>query len=313
MALFFCVVGLELKREALEGELSSRSQVVLPAVAALGGMAVPAAVYVLMNRGDPVALEGWAIPTATDIAFALGVLTLFGRRVPTGLKVFLLTLAVLDDLGAVVIIAAFYSGKIALGSLAFALVATVVLIVLNRSGVARLGPYAVIGILLWTSVLNSGVHATLAGVVIAFCIPLSAGKQLEASLHAPVSFFIMPLFAFANAGVPLLGISIAGLVEPVPLGIALGLLLGKASGVFTASFLCIRLGFARLPAGSTWSSLFGVCVLCGVGFTMSLFIGTLAFEEAGAEYIVSTRIGILAGSALSALLGYVILSRTLTR
>ena len=286
MALFFFLVGLEIKREVLEGELSDPRQVVLPAVAAVGGMAVPAVIYAAINAGNPLTLAGWAIPAATDIAFALGVLSLLGRRVPVGLKVFLLTLAILDDLGAIVIIAIFYAGNLAPVSLGIAAAALLALFALNRSGVA-----------------------------LAFFIPLrvrgsesrSPLRRLEHDLHAPVAFAILPLFAFANAGISLKGVTAAAFLEPVPLGIAAGLLAGKAIGVFLASWLTVRLGFARLPQGADWGSIFGVSVLCGIGFTMSLFIAGLAFEGAGSEYVVQTRLGILFGSLASAVIGYALL------
>ena len=319
MAVFFFLIGLEIKREVLEGELSDPRQVVLPAVAAVGGMAVPAAIYAAINVGNPVALAGWAIPTATDIAFALAVLSLLGNRVPTGLKVFLLTLAILDDLGAIVIIAVFYASNLAPSSLAIASAALLALFALNRSGVERLAPYFLVGLVLWVSVLKSGVHATLAGVALALFIPLrtrgseshSPLRRLERDLHAPVAFAILPLFAFANAGVPLSGIGIGALLEPVTLGIAAGLLAGKPIGVLLASWLTVRLGFARLPQGAGWGAMFGVSVLCGIGFTMSLFIGGLAFEGAASEYMVQTRLGVLFGSLACAIVGLAILRAVL--
>jgi len=321
MAVFFFLVGLEIKREALEGELSSPRQVVLPAVAAAGGMVVPAAIYATINAGNPVALAGWAIPAATDIAFALGVLSLLGNRVPASLKLFLLTLAILDDLGAIVIIAMFYAGNLAPVSLGIAAVALLALFALNRSGVARLAPYFFVGLVLWVSVLKSGVHATLAGVALALFIPLRARgpeshsplRRLEHDLHAPVAFAILPLFAFANAGVPLGGVGIGAFLEPVPLGIVAGLLVGKPIGVLLASWLAVRLGFARLPEGAGWGAMFGVSVLCGIGFTMSLFIAGLAFEGAGSEYVVQTRLGVLFGSLASAVLGLALLHVMLPR
>jgi NhaA family Na+:H+ antiporter len=319
MAVFFFLIGLEIKREILEGELSDPRQVVLPAVAAVGGMAVPAAIYAAINAGDPAALAGWAIPTATDIAFALAVLSLLGNRVPTGLKVFLLTLAILDDLGAIVIIAVFYAGNLAPVSLGIAAVALLALFALNRSGVERLAPYFLVGLVLWVSVLKSGVHATLAGVALALFIPLrtrgseshSPLRRLERDLHAPVAFAILPLFAFANAGVPLWGVGIRAFLEPVPLGIAAGLLAGKPIGVLLVSWLAVRLRFARLPEGAGWGAMFGVSVLCGIGFTMSLFIGGLAFEGAGSEYMVQTRLGVLSGSLAAAVVGLAILRSVL--
>jgi len=316
MAVFFFLVGLEIKREILEGELSNRAQIVLPAAAALGGIAVPATIYAALNWGDAHAMQGWAIPTATDIAFALGVLSLFGNRVPAGLKVFLLTLAILDDFAAILIIALFYSGDIALPSLAIAVAALAALCALNRRNVNTLAPYLLVGAVLWTAVLKSGVHATLAGVALAMFIPLRvpAGEhapllRLERDLHPAVAFGILPLFAFANAGVALPDFSAATLLEPAPLGIAAGLLVGKQAGVFAMSWLTIRLGFAKLPDDTSWMMLYGVALLTGIGFTMSLFISSLAFEEGGLGYAVNDRIGILAGSLASAACGYLVLQR----
>ncbi len=321
MAVFFFLVGLEIKREVLEGELSDPRQMVLPALAATGGMAVPAAIYAAINAGNPVALAGWAIPAATDIAFALGVLSLLGNRVPAGLKVFLLTLAILDDLGAIVIIAMFYAGNLAPLSLGIAAAALLALFALNRWGVARLAPYLFVGLVLWVSLLKSGVHATLAGVALAQFIPLRARgagsrsplRRLEHDLHAPVAFAILPLFAFANAGVPLAGVGFGAFLEPVALGIAAGLLAGKPIGVLVASWLAVRLGWARLPEGAGWGAMFGAAVLCGIGFTMSLFIAGLAFEVAGGEYVVQTRLGVLLGSLASAVLGLALLHAILPR
>lgn len=319
MAVFFFLVGLEIKRELVEGALSGRRQLVLPVVAAIGGIAVPAMIYAGINAGHPVALAGWAIPAATDIAFALGVLSLLGTRVPTGLKLFLLTVAILDDLGAILIIAIFYAGNLTPVSLGIAAVALFALLALNRFAVTRLAPYFLVGLVLWVSLLQSGVHATLAGVLLAFFIPLrttgpephSPLRRLENELHAPVTFAILPLFAFANAGVSLEGIGVREFLEPVPLGIAAGLLAGKPIGVFLASWLVVRLGFARLPESTGWGAMFGVSVLCGIGFTMSLFIATLAFEEAGSGYLVQTRLGVLFGSFASAVLGLAILRSVL--
>lgn len=319
MAVFFFLVGLEIKREVLEGELSDARQVMLPAVAAVGGMVAPAAIYATINAGNSVALAGWAIPAATDIAFALGVLSLLGKRVPVGIKMFLLTLAILDDLGAIVIIAIFYAGDLAPLSLGIAAMALLALLALNRSGVVRLAPYLFFGLILWVSVLKSGVHATLAGVALAFFIPLrtsGAGspgllRRLENDLHPLVAFAILPLFAFANAGVSLAGVGISTLIQPVPLGIAAGLFLGKPMGVFAAAWLVVRLGWARLPDGANWRAMLGVSVLCGIGFTMSLFIAGLAFEGAGSQYVVQTRLGVLFGSLASALIGFAILRAAL--
>lgn len=319
MAVFFFLVGLEIKREVLEGELSDRRQIVLPAVAAICGMAAPALIYAMINAGDPIAQAGWAIPAATDIAFALGVLSLLGSRVPAGLKVFLLTVAILDDLGAIVIIALFYSDNLAPASFGIAGAALLALLALNRSGVVRVAPYLFVGMIMWVAVLKSGVHATLAGVALAFFIPLRTGgtepqsplRRLEQNLHPLVAFAILPLFAFANSGVSLQGVTVAALLEPVPLGIAAGLLVGKTIGVFLACWVTVQLGFARLPGGANWMSTLGVSVLCGIGFTMSLFIAGLAFNEAGSEYIVQTRLGILGGSLAAALLGFALLRASL--
>jgi Na+:H+ antiporter, NhaA family len=311
MAVFFFLVGLELKREALEGELSSVSQVLLPALAAAGGMLAPAAIYAWINWSDPVTLHGWAIPAATDIAFALGVLSLLGDRVPVGLKVFLLTLAILDDVGAIVIIALFYTADLSGVSLGVAGVALAGLLALNRLGVKRAAPYLLVGLVLWASVLKSGVHATLAGVALAFFIPRKAARMLEHDLHPPVAYAILPLFAFANAGIALAGVSLASFFEPVPLGIAAGLVAGKTIGIFTVSFLAIRLGWAKMPEGANWGALLGLALLCGIGFTMSLFIAGLAFEATAGEYALQTRLGILGGSLVAALGGYALLRAAL--
>lgn len=313
MAIFFFLVGLELKREILIGELSDRSQIALPVVAALCGMAVPAAIYGLINWGDAVALRGWAIPAATDIAFALGVLMLLGSRVPTSLKVFLTAVAILDDMGAIVVIAVFYTENLSLTMLLAALAGVLVLIGLNRMGVVLLVPYVLVGIAIWLLVLKSGVHATLAGVITALAIPLQgrAGdsplQRMEHALHPWVAFGILPAFAFVNAGVSLGGITAETLVNSVTLGIGLGLLIGKALGIFIGPMLLIRFGLARLPDGSNGVQFFGLSVLCGIGFTMSLFIGGLAFEGQGVEFERATKLGVLFGSACSAVLGSVVL------
>lgn len=321
MAVFFFLVGLELKREVLDGELSRPSQAVLPVFAAIGGIAAPAAVYAALNWNDAVALNGWAIPAATDIAFALGVLMLLGKQVPTALKVFLMTLAILDDLGAIVIIALFYTADLSLVSLLVAGTSLALLITMNRRGVANIAAYVFVGMIMWASVLKSGVHATLAGVALAFVIPMrdprnpqhSPLRELEHDLHPPVAYGILPLFAFANAGVPLQGVSLASLFAPVPLGIAAGLFIGKQLGVFGASWLAVKLRLAALPVGVNWAQLYGAAVLCGIGFTMSLFIGSLAFEHVGQEHMGAVRLGILFGSILSALGGYALLRLTLRR
>ncbi|MSO71367.1 MAG: Na+/H+ antiporter NhaA [Alphaproteobacteria bacterium] len=313
MAVFFLLVGLEIKREVLEGELTDPAQAVLPVIAALGGMAAPALLFTLINAGNPQNLAGWAVPTATDIAFALGALSLAGPRVPAALKVFLLTLAVADDLGAIGAIALFYTAKLSYGSLLFAGVLIAALAALNVLGVARRGAYLLLGVALWASVLNSGVHATLAGVVLAFAIPLRARDadgqspliRLEHELHPWVAFGILPLFGFANAGVHFGDIGVRDLFATLPLGIAFGLLLGKPAGVLAAAWITIRLGFARLPSGVTWRDLMGVACLAGIGFTMSLFIGSLAFDDA--PRTAAIRIGVLAGSLLSAGIGLALL------
>jgi Na+:H+ antiporter, NhaA family len=314
MAVFFFLVGLEIKRELLRGELSTFAQAALPMIAALGGMVVPAAIYVAVNAGDPLALRGWAIPSATDIAFAVGVLTLLGPRVPISLKIFLLALAILDDLGAIVIIAAFYTAGLHWASLLFAGVGAAVLWTLNARGVTRVAPYILTGVFIWLCVLKSGVHATLAGVIVAMAIPLTGGapeqpslqEQLEESLHPWVAFAVLPLFAFANAGVTLLGLSPAQLLATVPLGIVLGLFVGKPLGIVGATWLAVRGGLASRPEGASWRQLVGVGFLGGIGFTMSLFIGMLAFPEPADA--AQVRLGVLTGSVLSALVGYLLLA-----
>jgi NhaA family Na+:H+ antiporter len=311
MAIFFLLVGLEIKRELIEGELSSLRQAALPAIAAFGGSAVPALIYVLCNLTDPAALHGWAIPAATDIAFAVGVLSLLGARVPLGLKVFLLALAIFDDLGAIVVIAVFYTADLSIVSLLLAAGVLALMVALNRLGVARIAPYALLGIVLWTCVLNSGVHATLAGVAMALAMPVRSAegdsplRRLEHALHPWCAFVVVPLFGFANAGVSLAGISAAALTDGVTIGVAAGLFIGKQIGVFGAVYASVRLGFARLPEGVSWSALYGVSVLAGIGFTMSLFIGTLAWDTA--DYAVPLRIGVLGGSLLSGVVGYFVL------
>jgi NhaA family Na+:H+ antiporter len=314
MAVFFFLVGLEIKREVLAGELASVKRAALPVVAALGGMVVPALIYVALNRGDAVALRGWAIPTATDIAFALGILMLLGSRVPGSLKVFLTAVAIIDDLGAIVVIAVFYTAELSLSMLLVAAVGIVLLAVLNRAKVASVGPYVAIGLVIWVCVLKSGVHATLAGVVTAMAIPLhGAGEHAsplestEHALHPWVAFVVLPMFAFANAGVSLEGVSLATLARGIPLGIASGLVLGKAVGVFGASWLLMRLTRSHLPAGATARQFFGVCVLCGIGFTMSLFIGGLGFAGLDPAYETEVKLGVLGGSLLAGLLGTALL------
>lgn len=316
MALFFLVVGLEIKREVVHGHLSTLRQLALPGFAALGGMLVPALIYVALNYHDAALLQGWAIPSATDIAFALGVLALLGSRVPPGLKAFVMALAVMDDLGAVIIIALFYTSHLSLLSLSIAGGLTLLLLTLNRAGVRHIGPYVLVGLLLWISVLKSGVHATLAGVVIAMAIPVrrdetggSPAETLEKDLHPLVAFAIVPIFAFANAGVGLQGLGTEVLTNSVFQGIVLGLFVGKQLGIFAFSWLCVRLGWAALPASTSWHQLYGAAVLCGIGFTMSLFISSLAFQHSGQSVQLVDRLAVLLASLLSAVVGYVILAR----
>jgi len=315
MAIFFFLIGLEVKREVLAGELSDPSRVVLPIIAAVGGMAIPAVIYASINWGNPVSMKGWAIPSATDIAFALGVLALLGSRIPQALKLFLMTLAIIDDLGAIIIIAIFYTSDLSISSLIVAIFAVIALFLLNRKGVLSLVPYLLVGLVLWAAVLKSGVHATLAGVVTALFIPfrkengasLTQLEKLEHDLHPSVAFVILPLFAFANAGIPFDGITMEAFLHPVPLGIAVGLFMGNQLGVFGFSWIAIKLGISSLPDKVSWMQLYGVSALCGIGFTMSLFVGSLAFEQGGPDYAVDDRLGILLGSLLSGVLGYFIL------
>ncbi|QHF01663.1 Na+/H+ antiporter NhaA [Pseudomonas asturiensis] len=320
MAIFFMLVGLEIKREMLVGQLSSWSQRALPGFAALGGMLVPALIYIVINWGNSETLGGWAIPAATDIAFALGVLSLLGKRVPISLKIFLSALAILDDLGAVLIIALFYTSGLSISMLLASLAVIVFLVVLNRCGVTRLLPYLVAGGLLWFFMLQSGIHATLAGVILALCIPLGDSNNertspllhLEEKLHPWVAFAVVPIFGFANAGVSLAGISPGNLIDPVPLGVTLGLILGKQIGVFGLSALAIRAGLAKRPEACGWLQLYGVGLLCGIGFTMSLFIGALAFPDSP-HLVDEVKVGVLMGSILSAILGVVVLLRAKSR
>lgn len=313
MAVFFFLVGLEIKREVLQGQLSSRDKIVLPLFAAVGGMLVPALVFLGINAGSPENLNGWAIPAATDIAFALGILALMGSRVPVALKVLLLAVAIIDDLGAIIIIALFYTSNLSVEALMLAGVGLAGLITLNRLGVKRIAPYVLIGIFMWVCVLKSGVHATLAGVITALAVPIygrnesepSPLKRLEHGLHPWVAFAIVPLFAFANAGVSLSGLTMETLMAPLTLGVAAGLFIGKQVGVFGLSFIAVKTGIARLPDGVNWAHLYGLACLTGVGFTMSLFIGTLAFSDAAAMNEI--RLGVLMGSTLSALAGVAIL------
>lgn len=319
MAVFFLLVGLEIKREVVMGELRTPAQVALPAVSALGGIAVPALIYTLMNRSNPETMAGWAIPAATDIAFALGVLALFGKRVPLGLKVFLTTVAIIDDLAAILIIAIFYTGRLSTSALLFAVVCVVILFLFNRMGFTNYGLYGVVGIALWMAVLKSGVHATLAGVALAFFIPIHReadahhcpARKLEHALHPWVAYGVLSIFAFANAGVDFRGVSAEQALGTVSLGILLGLVVGKFLGVGLGGLLAIRMGLGRLPEGANIRSFLGVAALSGIGFTMSLFIGSLAFDEIGLHYEAATRIGVFAGSIVSAALGAVLLSVSL--
>jgi len=317
MAIFFLLVGLEIKREMLDGQLSTWPRRALPGLGAVGGMAVPALIYVALNAQSPETIRGWAIPAATDIAFALGVLSLLGKRAPVSLKVFLTALAILDDLGAVLIIAVFYTADLSLGALAGAGVATAVLIGLNRFKVRSLWAYLAVGAVLWVLMLNSGVHATIAGVITALCVPITATPARSEAIDSPlhrlehflqpwVAFIILPIFGFANAGVSFAGLGLEVLLTPIALGVALGLFLGKQVGVLALSWLSIRLRWAELPANATWLQFYGVSLLCGVGFTMSLFIGLLAFD-AHPHQIDTVKIGVLAGSLASALAGALVL------
>ena len=314
MALFFFLVGLEIKRELLAGELSSRSRAMLPAVAAVGGMILPAGIYAVINWGDVIAMRGWAIPTATDIAFSLAVLSLLGKRVPVALKVFLTAVAVIDDLGAIAIIAIFYTEQLNAAPLAFAAIVVLALAVLNWRGVSARAPYGLLFLLLWAFVLKSGVHATIAGVVAAMAVPLKAEGDkrspllsLEHDLHPPVAFGILPLFAFANAGVNFAGLTLASLALPITAGIALGLVFGKIIGISAAVWLAVRFGIGERPPGCSWLAMISVAALCGIGFTVSLFIGNLAFAPVGGEQINLVKLGVLAGSTIAGLAGYFLL------
>lgn len=317
MALFFFLIGLEVKRELIDGHLSSFDQVALPAIGAAAGVLTPALIYMLFNSADPIAARGWAIPAATDIAFALGVLSLFGNRIPISLKLFLLSVAIFDDIAAIVIIALFYSTQLSILSLTIAGAGLAVLMLMNRAAVRYQSLYIVVGVIVWAAVLKSGVHATLAGFAVALLIPLKTNndrgesmlKSMEHGLQPWVAFFILPLFAFSNAGVSLMGISAADVFNTVPLGIALALFFGNQFGIFGACWIAVKLGLAKLPNGSNWLQLYGVATLCGIGFTMSLFIGTLAFEQFDAAYMNSVKIGVLMGSLLSALFGSYIIHR----
>ena len=313
MAVFFFLIGLEIKREAVKGELSTFDKATLPIFAAFGGIAVPAIIYLSFNISSPLGIQGWAIPAATDIAFALGIVALLGSRVPGSLKIFLLAVAIIDDLAAILIIAFFYTDNLEVSALVWAIAGAIALLALNRMRVMRIFPYALIGVFIWVCVLKSGVHATLAGVITALAIPLAAPGEdtpsplarAEHGLHIWVAFLILPLFAFANAGVSLTNISFQDVLSPIPLGIALGLFAGKQIGVFAACWIVVKLKLARLPENASWLQVYAIACLTGVGFTMSLFIGTLAFEDM--QTLNSVRLGVLLGSICSGLLGYVLL------
>jgi NhaA family Na+:H+ antiporter len=316
MAIFFLVVGLEIKREVMQGHLSSISQAMLPGIAAIGGMVIPALVFVAFNYHDPFAMKGWAIPTATDIAFALGILSLLGKRVPVSLKIFLMALAIIDDLGAIVVIAIFYTESLSTLSITVAAISMVILFLMNRLNIMRIAAYMIVGVILWVSVLKSGVHATLAGVALAFFIPLqvtdkkgktfSPAHKIEHDLHYWVAFLILPLFAFVNAGVDLRGISPGAMGESVPLGIMAGLFIGKQVGVFGFSWIAIKAGWAKLPKKSTWLQLYGVALLTGIGFTMSLFVNTLAYDDTEL-FAYADKLAILLGSFFYGVAGYMVL------
>jgi len=323
MAIFFFLIGLELKREFLEGELSRPANVLLPAIGAVGGMVVPVSIYLFINQGDTTGSDGWAIPAATDIAFALGILMLLGKRVPVSLKVFLVSLAIFDDLGAIVIIAIFYSADLSATALIVATVCLVALSLMNRRNVMSVSSYILVGVIMWIAVLKSGVHATLAGVALAAFIPMrdpnqsgySPLRELEHDLHQVVAFGVLPMFAFVNAGIDLSGVGLEDLMHKVPLGIAAGLFVGKQVGIFLLCFIAIKLGLARLPDGANLGSLYGVSILCGVGFTMSLFVGSLAFENEVLQQarVFDERLGIILGSLLSGIMGYVVLHLALPK
>jgi len=324
MAVFFFLVGLEIKREMLCGHLSSKDKALLPLIAAVGGMALPALVYYLVNHNHPENLHGWAIPSATDIAFALGILSLLGSRVPVSLKILLTAIAVIDDLGAVIIIALFYTGSLSTTALAFAAFFIAALFLLNRRGVNSRGAYLLVGLCLWLAVLKSGVHATLAGVVTALFIPHRAPDdnaadydapsmlaRMEHALHPWVAFFIMPVFAFANAGVPLKGLTLDALLQPLPLGIAAGLFIGKQLGIFLSVYAAVKSGLCSMPQQTGWRHIHALSLLCGIGFTMSLFIGTLAFQDP--SFAAPVRLGVLGGSTLSAVAGYLLMRKASPR
>ncbi|NOZ11496.1 MAG: Na+/H+ antiporter NhaA [Gammaproteobacteria bacterium] len=315
MAVFFFLVGLELKRELIEGELSDKRNIILPGVGAIGGMVAPALIYLYFNADDPAAIAGWAIPAATDIAFALGVLSLLGSRVPTTIKIFLTSLAIFDDIGAIIIIAVFYTAKISLTALIVVSCCVLILTLLNKRNTESKSLYLLVGLIMWVAMLKSGVHATLAGVILAMFIPIKSKtnsqysplKSLEHDLHFAVAFFVLPIFAFANAGINFTGVGAEHILHSVPLGIALGLFVGKQIGIFGICWVAIKLNLTKLPDGISWGSLYGTAVLCGIGFTMSLFIGSLAFEESGVYRLFDERLGIIIGSLASGVFGYIVL------
>ncbi|WP_223789553.1 Na+/H+ antiporter NhaA [Marinicella meishanensis] len=315
MAVFFFLVGLELKRELVEGELSEKKNIVLPGIGAIGGMLFPALVFFWFNKDDPMALQGWAIPAATDIAFALGVLKLLGPRVPTSLKIFLTSLAIFDDIGAILVIAFFYTSQISFTALIVVAVCVPLLWLINRKGIEATSTYIMIGVVMWVAMLKSGVHATLTGVILAMFIPIKSKikegysplKELEHNLHSAVAYIILPIFAFANSGLNLSGIGLEQLLHPVPLGIALGLVVGKQVGIFSLCWLAIKMGWAKMPERSNWVAIYGISALCGIGFTMSLFIGSLAYEETQFDMVFDERLGIIVGSMISALIGFFVL------
>ena len=315
MAIFFFLVGLELKRELIEGELSDKRNIILPGVGAIGGMVAPAIIYIYFNTGDTAAMAGWAIPAATDIAFALGVLSLLGSRVPIAIKIFLTSLAIFDDIGAIIIIAVFYTANISLTALVVVSCCILILTLLNKRNAESKSLYLLVGVIMWVAMLKSGVHATLAGVVLAMFIPLrsktnghySPLKSMEHDLHSAVAFFVLPIFAFANAGISFAGVGAEQIFHGVPLGIALGLFIGKQVGIFGICWVAIKFKLSKLPAGMSWGSLYGTAALCGIGFTMSLFIGSLAFEETGVNLLFDERLGIILGSLVSGIVGYWVL------
>ena len=319
MAVFFFLIGLELKRELLEGELSNKANIILPGIGALGGMVVPALIYVAFNQGDSVALKGWAIPAATDIAFALGILTLLGSRVPVSLKIFLTSLAIFDDIGAILIIALFYTENISFVALVIVAISILVLFLLNKKHIESRSIFRIIGVVMWVAMLKSGIHATLAGVILAMFIPIKSHhnpdfsplKTMEHDLHSAVAYIILPIFAFANAGIRVVGMSADQLLHGVPLGIALGLFFGKQLGIFGFVWASVKMKLVKLPTAFSWSMLYGVSALAGIGFTMSLFIGSLAFEETGVNLLFDERLGIIIGSLFSGLVGYFVLAKSL--